>query len=510
MARDTETIGGGLKIWARFTLFMTLALTAVMVCAGFFLYTTATQVAHAGQERTLVESMALSAEAVGVDAESARLTAEHEVLSELVHDLESGAPESIAAWRESLLRRIDDNVTEHEALEPFWKQVGDTAFTHQGNTTSFAIEYGPEGQTGRLFQYRNPDRPDDPPYRVLQPDSPDRAASALLGLIIGTTILVILVGGGVALWVSNEVSRPLEALVQDVRHISAGDLKHRTISKGAAEITALARSIDRMTANLREARETEVELQIRQREVEVASEVREALLPKSTPRVAGYELGAVHLQSGELGGDFHDFIAVEGDGRVGLLVCDVSGKGLPGALVGSTARSYLRAELIAGRDVAQSFQLLNRQIVQDVRRGMYVTALYALLDPRQGIATVACAGHKLPLVRYTAADKKLRLVQPEGIALGFDKGPVFDRSLEIQRVPLEPGDSLVLVNTGAVSLTNEAGQELGEKAFYKQVLALAGEPAEHFLERLKGALTKYAGQRALPRDVSIVSVRRSP
>ena len=188
MARDTETIGGGLKIWARFTLFMTLALTAVMVCAGFFLYTTATQVAHAGQERTLVESMALTAEAVGVDAESARLTAEHEVLSELVHDLESGAPESIAAWRESLLRRIDDNVTEHEALEPFWKQVGDTAFTHQGNTTSFAIEYGPEGQTGRLFQYRNPDRPDDPPYRVLQPDSPDRAASALLGLIIGTTI----------------------------------------------------------------------------------------------------------------------------------------------------------------------------------------------------------------------------------------------------------------------------------------------------------------------------------
>jgi serine phosphatase RsbU (regulator of sigma subunit) len=113
-------------------------------------------------------------------------------------------------------------------------------------------------------------------------------------------------------------------------------------------------------------------------------------------------------------------------------------------------------------------------------------------------------------VRYTAADKKLRLVQPEGIALGFDKGPVFDRSLEIQRVPLEPGDSLVLVNTGAVSLTNEAGQELGEKAFYKYVMALAGEPAEHFLERLKGALVKYAGERALPRDVSIVSVRRTP
>jgi len=511
MARETESRGGGLKIWARFTLFMTLALTVVMVGAGFFLYNTSSQVAKTVQERTLLDSIALTAESARTDSESARLLTERDVFSGLVKELDSNPPADIPELRDRLMEKIRQRATRYDALEHYWKQIGDRGQDHKGtHTTSIEIEYGPNAQHGRLFQYRDPRYPDAAPFRLLLPDSSGRAASGLLGLIIGTTILVILVGAVVSVWVANQVSRPLEAIVADVRQISSGDLNHRTRSKGAAEITLLARSIDKMTSNLRSAQETKIELQIREREVEVAAEVREALLPKSTPQVAGYELGTAHMLSGELGGDFHDFIAIEGDdhGRVGLLVCDVSGKGLPGALVGATARSYLRAELCRGRDVAESFQLVNRQIVQDVRRGMYVTALYLLLDPEQGIATVACAGHKIPLVRYAAADGKVRLIQPEGIALGFDKGPVFDRSLEVQQVPLEPGDRLVMAGTATVSLTNPAGAELGEKPFYKQVMSLGAQPTEVFLERVKAALARYAGDQPLPRDVSIVTVRR--
>jgi serine phosphatase RsbU (regulator of sigma subunit) len=514
MARDTEPrSGGGLKIWARFTLFMTLALTLVMVGAGFFLYNTSSQVADRAQERALLDTIALTAESARIDAESARLMSEREMYSGLIRELDTDAPETMAALRERLLDKTRRVVAKQDSLEPFWRQIGRTAKDHKGTfTTSTAIAYGPDGNTGTLFQYKDPRFPEAVPFRLLLPDTGQRASSGLLGLIIGTTILVILVGAGVSVLVANQVSQPLEAIVEDVRHISSGDLNHRTRSKGASEITTLARSIDKMTSNLRQAQETELELSIREREVEVAGEVREALLPKSTPVVAGYELGAAHLQSRELGGDFHDFIELPDDprGRVGLLVCDVSGKGLPGALVGATARSYLRAELRRGADVKDSFHFLNRQLVQDVRRGMYVTALYLLLDPAEGIATVACAGHKIPLVRYTAADGKVRLIQPEGIALGFDQGPVFERSLDVQQVPLEPGDRLVLANTATVGLTNAAGVELGEKPFYKQVMALGGQPTDVFLSRIKAALAKYAGAAALPSDVAIVTVRRQP
>jgi serine phosphatase RsbU (regulator of sigma subunit) len=273
-------------------------------------------------------------------------------------------------------------------------------------------------------------------------------------------------------------------------------------------MAVLGRSINKMTKTLAAARETEFELQVRQREVEVAGEVRQALFPHSAPTVAGYDLGAEHISSPELGGDFHDFVEL-GDGRVGLLMCEVSGTGVPALLVGATARAYLRAELAAGGDLKAALQKINRQLARDVHRGAAVTAMYALVDPREGIATVACAGHKIPMLRYTAADKKLRTIQPEGIALGFDKGPVFDSRLVVEKVPIEHGDRLVIVNSGAVAIVDQKGVELGEKTLYGHVLRHGALDSAEFLERLRSVLEAYADGAALPRDVSIVTIARA-
>jgi len=139
---------------------------------------------------------------------------------------------------------------------------------------------------------------------------------------------------------------------------------------------------------------------------------------------------------------------------------------------------------------------------------MYVTALYVLVDPAEGRATVACAGHKMPLVRYSAAEKSIRLVQPEGIALGFDKGPVFDRTLQIVQVALEPGDRLLLANTGPVRVVDSGGAEIGEKAFYKLVLKNSGVGTGALLAKLESDLRNHAGETAFPGDISIVSIAR--
>ena len=131
-------------------------------------------------------------------------------------------------------------------------------------------------------------------------------------------------------------------------------------------------------------------------------------MPFATPDVTGYDLRAAHLPSDELLGDFHHFVTLD-DGRVGVLVCDVSGAGVPAALVGATARAYLATELERGDDLLEAFRLVNRRIQEDVRRGMYVTALYCLVDPAHHSAQVVCAGHKVPLLRYTAADGRVTL-----------------------------------------------------------------------------------------------------
>ena len=139
---------------------------------------------------------------------------------------------------------------------------------------------------------------------------------------------------------------------------------------------------------------------------------------------------------------------------------------------------------------------------------MYVTAMYVVLDPAQAIATVACAGHKLPLVRISASDGKVRLAQPEGIALGFDKGPVFDRALAVQQMPIEPGDRFLIATTGPVRVKNPKGEELGEKAFYRLVLQHARSDTATMLANLKRALEAYAAGEPFPSDLSIVSVSR--
>jgi len=508
MAQESELRVGGLKIWARFTLFMTIALAIVMAGAGFFLYRTSSKVTQTVQATALLNSIELTAQSAKIDMKTAELLAERNLLANLERKLADDPPERVEDFRSELVERRTVKERELERLEPYWRQLPQAPVqNHRPEILSTRIEYGPDKKKGTLFRYRKSE--DEPSFHMLLPDDVAQASSGLLGLIVGTTILVILVGAGVSVFVANQVSGPLEEMVNDIRQISSGDLNHHTRSRAGGEIALLARSIDRMTRNLREAQETQLELQIREREVEVAGEVREALLPQKTPVLEGYEVGALHMQSSELGGDFHDFVVLgDGRGRVGLLVCDVSGKGLPGALVGATARSYLRAELMNGRDVVDSLQLINRQVAQDVKRGMYVTVLYVLVDPGAGVATVACAGHKIPLVRYTAADKKVRLIQPEGIALGFDKGPVFDRSLEIQQVPIDPGDRLVLVNTGAVALANPAGKELGEKPLYKQIMTLGGLGTEEFLARMRASLEKYAGGGAPPRDISFVTIAR--
>jgi serine phosphatase RsbU (regulator of sigma subunit) len=495
---------GGISMRTRFALMMSAALALVMAGAGLLLIRNASTISADVQETTLAKAALLSATAADSERVAREVDTELKVLETFGNMLRSRGPDKTA---EEVAARITTLEAYRKNMVPPWSQVeGETADLEGGRVQRMQVQFGDQSSPARLYRVA---RADTAPFHLLVAEAAaPTPGKALLGTIIGTVVLVILVGAGVSVWVAGQVSGPMEELVNDIRQISTGDLKHRTHARGSDELVSLARAIDRMTKNLAEARETELALSIRDRELEVATEVREALLPQTTPQLAGYEVGATQLSSPELWGDFHDFIEIDEGRCLGLLVCDVSGKGLPGALVGATARSYLRSELAAGRDIKSAMQLVNRELARDVKRGMYVSALYVLVDPAEAIAHAVCAGHKIPLVRYSAADNKVRLIQPEGIALAFDKGPIFDRRLELARVPLEPGDRLVLVNSGAVEVKDAQGKELGEKPLFAHILKCAGLPTDQFLARMRAGLEGLAGEAGLPRAISIVTVAR--
>jgi len=390
-----------------------------------------------------------------------------------------------------------------------FERISDMGKTAGGGLVRLPVRFtaGPAaGSTGQAWVSQ---RPGHARTVLVAPDVENESGGperTLHQLFIAVAGLVLLVGVAVAYVIANKVARPIEVLADDVRTIARGNLRHRTRAQGGAEIASLASAIDRMGASLAEAQEAEIELGVRERERAVALEVQEALLPQRTPVVPGFTLAARQTSSTEPGGDFHDYIEAQ-DGRLIALVADVSGSGVPAALIGSTARAYLRVVLSQGGDLTAALVRANREIARDVRRGMAVTALVVALDPRTGELEVASAGHKLPLL--VASGGRLSKVHPEGIALGFDKGPVFERGLAVKRLTLAPGDRAVLAGTGAVQVVSPDGEEVGEERYFRQVARNSRDSAQVALEGIMAALEMYADGEAFPQDVSLIVLARN-
>lgn len=447
-----------MSLRAKFALWMTAALTVVMACAGFLLMRGSSKVASTAMEKRLAEAVSLTGK--------------------------EGQPGN-------------------------YEQIGGSATIVPGTGVKrFSVKYGvAEGRSERAEVYESSENSGAKVTHLLVPLDDGKSGRGLFELILGITVSVIFVGAVVSLVVAGSTARPIQGLVDDVRQVARGNFRHRTHVRVGGEVAALAREIDKMAVSLRDAQDAELEHSAREREMEVADEVRESLLPEGTPEVEGYDLKALQIGCPTPGGDFYDVLEYA-DGRLGLLVAEVSGDGIPGALIGATARAYLSSILLRSEDVVEGLRSVNLNLAKNVRRGMFVTAIYALLDPASGSVEVACAGHKVPLLRYSAADGKVRKVQPEGFALGLDSGPVFDRTLQTTQVELEPGDRLILANTGPLQVANPDGEELGDIAFYKLVLKKAGATSYELLGILESALDAYADEEDFPHDISVVTIRR--
>ncbi|HPF12695.1 MAG: SpoIIE family protein phosphatase [Planctomycetes bacterium] len=368
--------------------------------------------------------------------------------------------------------------------------------------TEVVIEGGPR-KGSRARSYATEDGP-----AILLPLEADPEQKDLSSLFLFVTGLVILAGAGVASMIANQVAKPLESLVQDVRTIARGKLRHRTHVTGATEVRDLARAIDKMGDSLAEAQGSEVELGIRRRERGLALQLAQAFLPSEEPWIEGYRVAGRFVASDEPGGGFFDYCQV-GE-RTILFVCDVSGKGVPGSLIGATARAYLRTALQTKEGLAAALQWVNRELYRDVERGLFATAMVVVLDPAENVAQVACAGHKLPLLRWDAQDGQLKALQPNGFALGFDAGPVFDKRLEVIRVPVQAGDRLVLAGKGIASLTKENGEEWGETGLYRSLHRNAQLDPAQLLERVLQEAQDFSGNQPYPSDFSLVILARDP
>lgn len=189
------------------------------------------------------------------------------------------------------------------------------------------------------------------------------------------------------------------------------------------------------------------------REVQEARAIQQALLPKASPYVPGFAISGLSIAARAVGGDWYDFIPFP-DGRWGLVLADVSGKGTAAALLMSATRGMLRSLAEACCTPAEVLTKLNGLLVEDFPAGKFVTMVYAVLDPASRQVTFANAGHLLPLL---VDDSGARFLDTEhGLPLGLSCG-VYSETTVI----LSPGSRLVFYSDGISEASNQADEEYG-------------------------------------------------
>ena len=190
------------------------------------------------------------------------------------------------------------------------------------------------------------------------------------------------------------------------------------------------------------------------------------------------------------------------------MVCaDVSGKGIPGSMVMMMAKalvSYEAQDNLSPRDI---FCKVNRTLAKDIKRGMFVTAFYMVLDIPTARLTVASAGHN-PLLLYRAATKQCVEINPGGIALGFDKdGRLFERNMKEEVVQLQRGDRAVIYTDGVTEAMSPTGEEFSEERLTAITIQAAMRSSAEYLTTLVNAIQGHAQTDDQHDDITIVTLK---
>lgn len=240
-----------------------------------------------------------------------------------------------------------------------------------------------------------------------------------------------------------------------------------------------------------------------ERELQVAREVQASLIPHDTPRIAGWDFAAWWRPAHIVGGDFYDFLRIGQSRWQGLLIGDVSDKGMPAALFMVLARSTIRASISESSCPADCITHANRLLCADAMNGMFVTLCYAQLDPVTGELVYVNAGHNPPLLLRKGEEQFIKLM-PTGMALGVDETSQFDQ----RTIQLDPGDLIILYTDGVTDATNAAEQEFGADRLRQAVFEKRRNSARETVAALKDALYEFGDTAPQFDDITVVAVKR--
>jgi serine phosphatase RsbU (regulator of sigma subunit)/anti-sigma regulatory factor (Ser/Thr protein kinase)/transposase len=334
----------------------------------------------------------------------------------------------------------------------------------------------------------------------------DLQAAAARRDILVLTLMIFGAGLAAVALLVRLIVKPIQRLTEGVRAIGTGQ-EQRLEEAGLEELDAIARAFNDVTRKFRDAQTSLVERERLQQEVEVAKSIQYSLLPRALPEMSGFEIGTMYQAAKEVGGDYYDFVHV-GEETWGLAVADVSGKGVPASLVMMMIRTALRLEARGERAAAEVLDRVNRFVTADMKKGMFVTMFYVVLDSKERLISYASAGHN-PMILYRAATDETYFLKPKGFPVGIDlpDSSLFARSIGVERVALEQGDLLVIYTDGITEAMDAQMRQFGTERLLQSIKRNAHLSPQDFCLQLERELAEFTGDTPQNDDITLVAIK---
>jgi phosphoserine phosphatase RsbU/P len=255
---------------------------------------------------------------------------------------------------------------------------------------------------------------------------------------------------------------------------------------------------------LRDAHETvNQQLLTLNRELEMARQIQLSILPQQTPCINGLEIEARYIPMSSVAGDFYDFLVVD-EKHVGILIADVSGHGLPSALIASMLQAALAAQKANASDPAQVLSGLNRALCGKFMNNYYVTAAYLYVDMERATVNYGGAAHP-PLVQWRSRTK----CADECVENGLMLGPFSTATYSATTFPLEEGDRIVLVTDGIIEAKDSSNEEFGMERLREIVQSHHALPIGPFSDTVINELTRWSAEGVGPSqsdDITLLAI----
>jgi phosphoserine phosphatase RsbU/P len=242
-----------------------------------------------------------------------------------------------------------------------------------------------------------------------------------------------------------------------------------------------------------------------QRELEIARDVQMSFLPGQNPDFAGLEVASRCIPALEVGGDYYDFISLDGN-KGGIVVGDVSGKGTQAAFYMTLTKGFLKAVSTLSDSPSEVLSRMNQLFYENVERGTFISMIYGIFDMDKKTFRLARAGHN-PVIVKTSGTGSAEMINPTGLALGLEKGPIFRRTIKEIEVPVSAGEVYVFYTDGFTEAMNKSREEYGEERLTACIEKYSYLSSEEILNSVFNDVKGFIGKTSQHDDMTMVVVK---